>query len=66
MTQMASLLTRTGTIQVEMPAPDEPLMGSVHWGAFDVFPTPAYWQYQVMARRLAGRPAGYKLGRTLA
>ncbi|WP_265299903.1 type II toxin-antitoxin system RelE/ParE family toxin [Verminephrobacter eiseniae] len=68
MTQMASLLTRTGTIQVEMPAPDEALMGSgsVHWGAFDVFPTPAYWQYQVMARRLAGRQAGYKLGRTLA
>lgn len=66
MTQTASLLTRTGTIQVEMPSPDEPLLGSVRWGAFDVFPTPAYWQYQVVARRLAGRPAGYKLGRTLA
>jgi thermostable 8-oxoguanine DNA glycosylase len=66
MTQTASLLTRTGIIQVEMPSPDELLMGSVRWGAFDVFPTPAYWQYQVVARRLAGRPAGYKLGRTLA
>lgn len=66
MTQTASLLTRTGVIQVEMPPPDEPLMGRVPWGAFDVFPTPAYWQFQVVARRLAGRPADYKLGRTLA
>lgn len=66
MTQTAFLLTRTGTIQVEMPDPDEPLIGNVLWGAFDVFPTPAYWQFQVMARRLAGRPADYKLGRTLA
>jgi N-glycosylase/DNA lyase len=66
MTQTASLLTRTGIIQVEMPSPTEPLLGSVRWGAFDVFPTPAYWHYQVVARRLAGRPAGYRLGRTLA
>jgi len=66
MTQTASLLTRTGIVQVELPSPDEPLMGSVRWGGFDVFPTPAYWQYQVMARRIAGRPAGYRLGRTLA
>ncbi|MCW5660091.1 MAG: hypothetical protein KIT60_20505 [Burkholderiaceae bacterium] len=66
MTQTASLLTRTGTIQVEMPSPDEMLLGNVRWGAFDAFPTPAYWQYQVLARRLTGRPAGYRLGRTLA
>ena len=65
MTQTASLLTRTGVIQMEMPSPDEKVMGDVPWGAFDVFPTPAYWQYQVVARRLAGRPAGYRLGRTL-
>lgn len=66
MTQKASLLTRTGIIQVEMPSPEEPLLGDVLWGAFDVFPTPAYWHYQVVARRLAGRPAGYRLGRSLA
>ncbi len=66
MTQTASLLTRTGIIQVEMPSPDEPLIGSVRWGAYDVFPMPAYWQYQVVVRRLGGRPASYRLGRTLA
>ena len=65
MTQTASLLTRTGSIQVEMPSPDEPLIGGVRWGAFDVFPTPAYWHYQVVARRLVGAPVAYRLGRSL-
>lgn len=65
MTQTANLLTRTGIVSVEMPAPEDTLIGRVHWGTYDAFPTPAYWQYQVMARRLAGRPAGYRLGRTL-
>ncbi|TXH03062.1 MAG: 8-oxoguanine DNA glycosylase [Nevskiaceae bacterium] len=66
MTQTAAILTRTGTIQLELPAPDAQLMDGVEWGAVDAFPTPAYWQCQVIARRLAGQPAGYKLGRTLA
>ena len=65
MTQTATLLTRTGAIRVDFPPSDELLMGTVRWGAFDAFPTPAYWQYQVVARRLAGKPAPYKLGRTL-
>ena len=66
MTQTAAILTRTGTIQMELPSPDSFLIKGVRWGSVDAFPTPAYWQYQVVARRLAGRPAGYKLGRTLA
>lgn len=66
MTQTAALITRTGSIQIEFPSPDEPLIKSVRWGTIDAFPTPAYWLYQVIARRLAGRPVGYKLGRTLA
>src|SRR5437868_2594397 len=66
MTQTVAILTRTGTIQVEIPSSETFLLEGVRWGAVDAFPTPAYWQYQVIARRLAGRPAGYKLGRTLA
>lgn len=66
MTQTAAILTRTGAIQIELPAPDALLMKNVRWGAVDAFPTPAYWQYQIFARRLVGRPAGYKLGRTLS
>lgn len=66
MTQIAAILRRTGAIEVEIPAAEERLMGDIRWGTVDAFPTPAYWQYQVIARRLSGRPAGYKLGRTLA
>lgn len=65
MTQTAAILTRTGAIQVELPSPDALLIKNVQWGPVDAFPTPAYWQYQVIARRLAGQPARYKLGRTL-
>lgn len=66
MTQIATILTRTGAVSVELPTAEDLLMPNVRWGAFDAFPTPAYWHYQVLARRLAGRPAIYKLGRTLA
>ncbi len=66
MIQAASILTRTGSIQVELPAADIEVMDGVRWGSIDAFPTPAYWAYQVVARRLIGKPAGYRLGRTLA
>lgn len=66
MTQSATILTQTSAIQVELPAQDEELAEGVRWGAIDAFPTPAYWALQVIARRLTGRPAQYRLGRTLA
>jgi thermostable 8-oxoguanine DNA glycosylase len=66
MTQKAAIFTRAGVIQIELPLPDVPLLNGIKWGAIDAFPTPAYWLYQVISRRLTGRPAGYKLGRTLA
>jgi thermostable 8-oxoguanine DNA glycosylase len=66
MTQTAAFLTRTGAIQLETPPPNKILLQNIRWGAIDAFPTPAYWQCQVIARRLVGQPAAYKLGRTLA
>lgn len=66
MTQTAAVLTRTGAIQVELPSAEAELMPGVQWGAVDAFPTPAYFAFQVIARRLVGRPARYSLGRTLA
>lgn len=65
MTQTAAILTRTGAIQIEAPPPDKILLRGIRWGAIDAFPTPAYWQYQVISRRVTGKPAAYKLGRTL-
>lgn len=66
MIQTAAILTRTGSIQVELPCADVEVMEGIRWGSIDAFPTPAYWAYQVVARRLVGKPAAYRLGRTLA
>lgn len=66
MTQSVAIITSTGVIQLELPSPDAFLLDGIRWGAVDAFPTPAYWQFQVIARRLVGSPARYKLGRTLA
>ncbi len=51
---------------MDLPSPDSILMNGVRWGAIDAFPTPAYWHYQVIARRLVNQINGYKLGRTLS
>lgn len=66
MTQSAAILTRTGAVQVELPEHGEELLEGVRWGSIDAFPTPAYWAFQVMARRLMGKPATYRLGRSLS
>lgn len=65
MIQTAGVITKTGTIVMEFPAPDTLLLDGVRWGAVDAFPTPAYWQCQVIERRLIGKPPTYRLGRTL-
>lgn len=66
MSQTAAVLTRNGAIQIELPAATTELLPGVHWGAVEAFPSPAYFAFQVIARRLVGRPAQYSLGRTLA
>ena len=69
--QTAAILTKTGSIQLELPDAGAKLLGDdfpgcrAVWGDVACFPTPAYWQFQVLARRLIGRPATYRLGRTL-
>ncbi len=50
---------------MELPGPDEEVMPGVLWGSVDAFPTPAYFAFQVVTRRLLGRPPSYNLGRTL-
>lgn len=35
------------------------------WGAVEAFPTPAYWAYQVLARRVAGTTIRHRLGTSL-
>lgn len=63
--QTAAILTRNGSIQLQLPPPIVEVVPGVEWGAVDAFPTPAYWVYQVLFRRLTGRPAEFRLGRSL-
>lgn len=65
MKQSVVLYTQTGEIQLEFPPIDKILINGVRWGAVEAFPTPAYWQCQVVARRLLDQPVRFKLGRTL-
>lgn len=66
MTQTAAIFSRVGTLRIELPSSNVEVMPGVRWGAVDAFPTPAYWAYQVVYRRILGEPTQYKLGRTLA
>jgi N-glycosylase/DNA lyase len=64
--QQAIILGHSFTVNVELPSPDREVVPGVRWGAIDAFPTPAYWAYQVIARRIEDRTIRYKLGATLA
>lgn len=66
MSQTAVLYSMVGVLKVELPAADIELMPGVRWGAVDAFPTPAYWVFQALNRRLNAAPLRYKLGRSLA
>jgi N-glycosylase/DNA lyase len=52
-------------VQVELPSEFEDVLPGVKWGAVDAFPSPAYWMYQVIARRLLGAVVRYRLGESL-
>lgn len=65
MTQCGAVILNTATVQIELPAPDKEVIPGVPWGAIEAFPTPAYWAYQVLARRAKGTRINYRLGSTL-
>lgn len=66
MTQTAAILSKVGAIRLELPSANIDVMPGVQWGNITAFPTPAYWVYQVVTKRLLGGPPEYKLGRSLA
>jgi N-glycosylase/DNA lyase len=63
--QSAAILGPVGSMLLELPDPREEMLPGVAWGRVDAFPTPAYWAYQVMTKRVLGDPPEYKLGKTL-
>lgn len=66
MMQTAAVFTGAAVIKVDLPPPEAEALPGVPWGAVEAFPTPAYWTYQVIARRICGTPIRYRLGSTLA
>lgn len=65
MTQIVAIVARQGSLQRELPNPDQDLLPGVRWGALDEFPTPAYWTRLALTHRLDA-PAPTPSGRTLA
>lgn len=63
--QIASVSSGKMSVCVELPPAESEVVPGVRWGAVEAFPTPAYWAYQVMARRVENRVLKYRLGKTL-
>ena len=66
MSQTAAVMLGSTVVQFEIPPADEEVLPGLPWGLVEAFPTPAYWLYQVLARRVTGQNLRYKLGNTLA
>ena len=52
-------------VSIDLPPPGLEVLPGVVWGRVEYFPTPAYWAFQVLARRFSAQPIQYKLGKTL-
>lgn len=63
--QTAAVLMDHVTVKLELPSPAHEVIPGVAWGRVEAFPSPAYWAYQVYARRILGHTVNYKLGTTL-
>ncbi|SEM10558.1 Thermostable 8-oxoguanine DNA glycosylase [Variovorax sp. YR750] len=66
MTQHAAIFLGHTAVHLELPSAANEVVAGVPWGAIDAFPTPAYWAFQVMARRVNGTSVRYRIGNTLA
>ena len=65
MSQVAGIFSGHLAVQVELPDAAAEVMPGVAWGAVEAFPTPAYWAYQVLARRVIGSTIRNRLGNDL-
>jgi thermostable 8-oxoguanine DNA glycosylase len=62
MSQTASVGAGRATVAIELPDAAEFVIPQIAWGAIDAFPTPAYWAFQVLARRITGNTIRCQLG----
>jgi len=66
MSQCGTVFVGHSVVQVQFPSAKMEVLPGIRWGAIEAFPTPAYWAYQVVARRIVGGPPKHRLGRSLA
>lgn len=52
-------------INLSIPSAQEPVSDGLAWGQVEAFPTPAYWLFQVLARRVQAQTIRNRLGATL-
>ena len=65
MTQRAAVFLEQTAVHLELPSATNEVVPGVPWGVIEAFPTPAYWAFQVMARRVNGTSVRYRIGDTL-
>jgi thermostable 8-oxoguanine DNA glycosylase len=65
MSQQGCVFLDRTILRIELPSPNSELMHNLTWGMMDSFLTPAYWAYQVFAKRLEGKSINYRLGNSL-
>jgi N-glycosylase/DNA lyase len=65
MIQTGTVYVNTTMVRIDFPSASTELLPGVKWGAIDAFPSPAYWAYQVYAKRILGNTINYKLGTSL-
>lgn len=63
--QSACVMMPAAQVSIELPGADAEVIPGVRWGHVEAFPTPAYWAYQVIARRVVSQTVQYKLGASL-
>lgn len=64
MSQVGAVFSGKISFQIELPDEADEVLPHVKWGSIETFPTPAYWAYQVFARRLTHTQVQSKLGTT--
>lgn len=63
--QQACVYLGPKSVCVSLPAPDIEVLEGLEWGQIEAFPTPAYWCFQVLARRIYSNTIRNRLGASL-
>lgn len=66
MSQLAAVFLDHVVVQVELPDRTADVLPGLVWGGVEEFPSPAYWLYQVLARRILGTTIQHRLGTNLS